>query len=40
MEGVGVVSARIVMAAARGILLSCNRSRLIVFGRDVELKKQ
>ena len=39
-DGGGVVSARIVMAAARGILLSCDRSRLIEFGRDVELKKQ
>ena len=39
-DGGGVVSARIVMAAARGILLSCNRSRLIEFGGDVELKKQ
>ena len=28
-EGGGVVSARIAMAATRGILLSCNRSRLV-----------
>ncbi len=31
-EGGGVVSARIAMAAARGILLSCDRSRLVEFG--------
>ena len=39
-EGGGVVSARIAMAAARGILLSCNRSRLVEFGGDVELNRQ
>ena len=36
----GVVSARTAMAAARGILLSCNRSRLVEFGGDVELNRQ
>ena len=39
-EGVGVVSARIAMAAGRGILLSCNHSRLVKFGWDVELNRQ
>lgn len=39
-EGGDVVSARIAMAAARGILLSCNRSRLVEFGGDVELNRQ
>ena len=36
----GVVSARIAMAAARGILLAHNRSRLVEFGGDVELNRQ
>ena len=31
-EGGGAVSARIVMVAARGILLKCNRSMLVEFG--------
>ena len=39
-DGGGVVSARIAMAAARGILMSCNRSRLVEFGGDVELNRQ
>ena len=39
-EGGGVVSARIAMTAVRGILLSCNRSRLVEFGGDVELNRQ
>ena len=39
-EGGRVVSTRIVMAAARGILLSCNRSRLVDFGGDVDLNRQ
>ena len=39
-NGGGVVSARIAMAAARGILMSCNRSRLVEFGGDVELSRQ
>lgn len=34
-EGGGVISARIVMAAARGILMSYNRARLADFGGDV-----
>ena len=34
-DGGGVVSARIAMAAARGILMSCNRSRLVEFGGDM-----
>ena len=36
-QGGGVVSTRTVMAAARGILLSCNQSRLAEFGGDVEI---
>ena len=39
-EGGGVVLARIAMAATRGILMSCNRSRLVEFGRDMELNRQ
>ena len=39
-DGGGVVSARIAMAAARGILMSCNRSRLVEFGGDVQLNRQ
>ena len=39
-EGGGVESARIAMAAARGILLAYNRSRLVEFGVDVELNRQ
>ena len=38
-QGGGVVSARIVMAAARGIVLSCNRSRLAEFGGDVAITR-
>ncbi|MCG8622397.1 MAG: hypothetical protein MJE68_10435 [Proteobacteria bacterium] len=33
----GIVSARIVMAAARGIILTCDRSILVEFGGYVEL---
>lgn len=36
-EGGGVISARIVVAAARGILLTCNRSMLAEYGGHVEL---
>ena len=36
-EGGGVVSVRITLAAARGILLSCNQLRRVKFGVDVEL---
>ena len=39
-DGGGVVSARIAMAAARGILMSCNRSRLVEFGGDMQLNRQ
>lgn len=39
-DGGGVVSARIAMASARGILMSCNRSRLVEFGGDVQLTRQ
>lgn len=38
-EGGGVVSARIAMAAAKGILLTCNRSLLVEFGGHVELNR-
>ena len=38
-DGGGAVSARIVMAAARGILLKCNRSLLAEFGGPVLLNK-
>ena len=34
-EGGGVVSARIAMAAARGIVLTCDRSMLVEFGGHV-----
>lgn len=36
-EGGGVVSAWIAMAAARGIVLTCDRSMLVEFGGHVEL---
>ena len=39
-EGGGAVTARIVMAAARGILLKCDRSKLVEFGGHVELNRQ
>ena len=38
-EGGGVVSARIAMAAARGIVLTCDRSMLVEFGGHVELNR-
>ena len=38
-EGGGAVSARIVMAAARGILLKCNRSMLVEFGGHIHLNR-
>ena len=38
-EGGGAVSARIVMAAARGILLSCDKSKLEDFGGSVRLTR-
>ena len=37
-QGAGVVSAWIVMAVARGILLSCNQSKLAEFEGDVGLR--
>ena len=39
-EGGGAVSARIVIAAARGIVLKCDRSILVEFGGYVQLNKQ
>lgn len=39
-EGGGAVSARIAMAAARGILLKCDRSKLVEFGGHIELNQQ
>ena len=38
-EGGGVVTARITMAAARGILLTCDRSMLAEFGGHVHLNR-
>ena len=38
-EGGGVVSAQIAMAAARGIVLTCDRSMLVEFGGHVELNR-
>ena len=38
-EGGGVVMARIVMAAARGTVLSCDRAMLAEFGGHVELNR-
>ena len=38
-DGGGVVSARIAIAAARGIVLSCEHSRLVEYGGPVELTK-
>ena len=37
-EGGGVVSARIAVAAAKGILLTCDRSLLAEYGGHIELK--
>ena len=37
--GGGAVSARIVTAAARGILLKCDRTKLVEFGGHVELSR-
>ena len=39
-EGGGVVSARIAMAAARGILLSCDQTKLVEFGGHVRRAEQ
>ena len=39
-DGGGAVSARIAMAAARGILLKCDRTKLAEFGGHVELNRQ
>ena len=39
-DGGGVILARIAMAAARGILMSCSRSRLVEFGGDIQLNRQ
>ena len=36
-NGGGVVTARIAIAAARGVLLSYNRSRLAKYGGQIEL---
>ena len=38
-KGGGVVSARIAMAAARGIVLTCDRSTLVEFGGHVHLSR-
>ena len=38
-EGGGVVSARIAMAAARGIVLTCDRSMLAKFGGHAHLSR-
>ena len=38
-EGGGAVSARIAMAAARGILLKCDRTKLAEFGGPVQLNR-
>ena len=38
-EGGGVVSAQIVMTAARGILLTCERLMLVEFGGYIELNR-
>ena len=38
-EGGGVVSARITMAAARGIVMSCDRNMLAEFGGHVDLNR-
>lgn len=38
-EGGGVVSARIAMAAAKGILLTCNRSMLAEYGGPITLNR-
>ena len=36
-EGGGVVTSRVAVAAARGILLACNRSSLMEFGGNIDL---
>ena len=38
-EGGGAISSMIVMAAARGILLKCNRGMLVDYGGHIELNR-
>lgn len=38
-EGGGVVTARILIAAARGIIVACERSRLVEFGGHIQLSR-
>ena len=37
-EGGGVLTARILIAGTRGITMACDRSRLVQFGEQVQLK--
>ena len=38
-EGGGVLTARILIAAARGIIMACERCRLVEFGGHVQLSR-
>lgn len=38
-EGGGVVTTRILIAAARGIIVACERSRLVEFGGHIQLNR-
>ena len=39
-ENGGIVTASVVVAAARGILMSCDRTQLAEFGGHIELSRQ
>ena len=39
-DGGGAISARIVMAATRGIILKCDRNKLVEFGGHIEINRQ
>ena len=39
-DGRGAISTRIVMAAARGIILKCDRNKLVEFGGYIEINRQ
>ena len=39
-DGGGAISARIMMAAARGIILKCDRNKLVEVGGHIEINRQ
>ena len=38
-DGSGAMTARVAMAAARGVLLSCDKANLVEFGGHVQLNR-